>query len=145
MCRERRDASPGTRCRLSLTVHANHQLGNIQRHADFFQAAATGRSRRCRGSSPGAGGSASTPETMPRSPAARHGSRSVVNAVMQGPYWNSTAIFLTWDDWGGFYDHVVPPKVDENGYGIRVPGLLISPWAKAGLRSTTRRFPSTRT
>jgi phospholipase C len=57
---------------------------------------------------------------------------SVVNAVMQGPDWNSTAIFLTWDDWGGFYDHVAPPVVDENGYGLRVPGLVISPYAKRG-------------
>src|SRR5262249_15452197 len=46
------------------------------------------------------------------------------------PDWNSTAIFLSWDDWGGFYDHVVPPTVDENGYGLRVPGLVISPYAK---------------
>jgi len=46
--------------------------------------------------------------------------------------WNSTAIFLTWDDWGGFYDHVVPPQVDQNGYGIRVPALVISPYAKRG-------------
>ena len=51
---------------------------------------------------------------------------------MQGPEWNSTAIFLDWDDWGGFYDHVPPPKVDENGYGLRVPGLVISPYAKHG-------------
>jgi phospholipase C len=51
---------------------------------------------------------------------------------MEGPDWNSTAIFLAWDDWGGFYDHVVPPKVDQNGYGIRVPGLVISPYAKKG-------------
>jgi len=57
---------------------------------------------------------------------------SLVNAVMKGPDWSSTAIFLAWDDWGGFYDHVVPPKVDENGYGLRVPGLLISPYAKRG-------------
>src|SRR4029077_14741140 len=56
----------------------------------------------------------------------------LINAAMQGPDWNSTAIFLTWDDWGGFYDHVVPPKVDENGYGLRVPGLVISPYAKKG-------------
>ncbi|HXJ63182.1 MAG TPA: alkaline phosphatase family protein, partial [Actinomycetota bacterium] len=54
------------------------------------------------------------------------------DAVMQGPNWNSTAIFLTWDDWGGFYDHVPPQVVDANGYGIRVPGLLISPWARPG-------------
>jgi len=57
---------------------------------------------------------------------------NVVNAAMRGPDWDSTAIFLTWDDWGGFYDHVVPPKVDRNGYGIRVPGLLISPYATEG-------------
>jgi phospholipase C len=52
---------------------------------------------------------------------------------MKGPDWNQTAVFLTWDDWGGFYDHVEPPRVDLNGYGIRVPGLVISPWARAGL------------
>ena len=57
---------------------------------------------------------------------------TLINAVMQSPDWNSTAIFLTWDDWGGFYDSVVPPKVDQNGYGLRVPGLVISPYAKRG-------------
>lgn len=56
----------------------------------------------------------------------------LVNAVMQGPNWNSSAIFITWDDWGGYYDHVPPPRVDEYGYGIRVPGLVISPYAKQG-------------
>jgi phospholipase C len=56
----------------------------------------------------------------------------LVNSVMSGPDWNSTAIFLSWDDWGGFYDHVTPPMVDRNGYGIRVPGLLISPYARHG-------------
>jgi len=39
---------------------------------------------------------------------------------------------LSWDDWGGFYDHVVPPRVDQNGYGLRVPALTISPYAKRG-------------
>ena len=51
---------------------------------------------------------------------------------MQRPDWDSTAIFLAWDDWGGFYDHVAPPQVDEYGYGLRVPGLVISPYAKQG-------------
>jgi phospholipase C len=57
---------------------------------------------------------------------------SLVNAIMSGPDWNSTAIFLSWDDWGGFYDHVAPPSVDQNGYGLRVPGIVISPYAKKG-------------
>ncbi len=56
----------------------------------------------------------------------------LINAAMQGPDWDSTAIFLSWDDWGGFYDHVMPPVVDQNGYGLRVPGLLISPYARKG-------------
>ena len=56
----------------------------------------------------------------------------LINAAMQGPEWNSTAIFLSWDDWGGFYDHVAPPTVDQNGYGLRVPGLVISPYARKG-------------
>jgi phospholipase C len=56
----------------------------------------------------------------------------VVNQLMQSPEWKSTAIFLTWDDWGGFYDHRAPPTVDENGYGIRNPALLISPYSKTG-------------
>ena len=56
----------------------------------------------------------------------------VVNAIMRSPNWSSTAIFLTWDEWGGFYDHVKPPYADGNGYGLRVPGLVISPYAKEG-------------
>jgi phospholipase C len=55
-----------------------------------------------------------------------------VNNIMQSAAWENTAIFVSWDDWGGFYDHMVPPVVDENGYGIRVPGLVISPYAKKG-------------
>ncbi len=54
----------------------------------------------------------------------------VINLIMQSEFWNSTVIFLTWDDWGGFYDHVVPVHVDQNGYGLRVPAITISPWVK---------------
>ena len=56
----------------------------------------------------------------------------LINTIMRGPDWPSTAIFLAWDDWGGFYDHVRPPRVDRNGYGLRVPGLVISPYARRG-------------
>jgi phospholipase C len=56
----------------------------------------------------------------------------LINTVMRGPDWDSTAIFLIWDDWGGFYDHVRPPRADRNGYGVRVPSLVISPFARAG-------------
>ena len=64
----------------------------------------------------------------------------LVNSVMRGPNWDSSAIYLTWDDWGGFYDHVRPPKVDRNGYGLRVPGLVISPWVKRGIDHRTFSF-----
>jgi phospholipase C len=56
----------------------------------------------------------------------------MINAIMRGPDWRSTAIVLTWDDFGGFYDHVPPPHVDIYGMGPRVPALVISPWARRG-------------
>jgi phospholipase C len=56
----------------------------------------------------------------------------IVNAIMRSPEWKSTAIFITWDDYGGFYDHVPPPQVDRFGFGFRVPLLTISPYAKPG-------------
>jgi phospholipase C len=56
----------------------------------------------------------------------------VVDAIMRSPMWSRTAIFVTWDDYGGFYDHVPPPQVDDFGFGIRVPVLVISPYAKEG-------------
>ncbi|HET6266355.1 MAG TPA: alkaline phosphatase family protein [Acidobacteriota bacterium] len=55
---------------------------------------------------------------------------SLVNAVMRSPNWKDSAIFISWDDWGGFYDHVPPPSTDQYGFGIRVPGLVISPFAR---------------
>ncbi|MEO6990532.1 MAG: alkaline phosphatase family protein, partial [Candidatus Baltobacteraceae bacterium] len=55
---------------------------------------------------------------------------SVVNAIGRGPDWNSTAIFVVWDDWGGWYDHVAPPQLDRMGLGFRVPFIVISPYAR---------------
>jgi phospholipase C/archaellum component FlaF (FlaF/FlaG flagellin family) len=60
-----------------------------------------------------------------------------INAVMQGPQWNSTAIVVVWDDFGGLYDHVYPPQLDTYGLGLRVPLLIISPYAKKGYISHT--------
>jgi phospholipase C len=111
-------------------VHSDGQLGNIQDPSAYFQAAA-------------AGTLPSVSWIMPNPANSEHPTSdiltgqawvtSLVNAAMQGPEWDSTAIFLSWDDWGGFYDHEAPPTIDGNGYGLRVPGLVISPWVKAGL------------
>jgi phospholipase C len=61
-----------------------------------------------------------------------------INAIMQGSDWSSTAIFLMWDDFGGFYDHVPPPGLDRFGLGPRVPLIIISPFAKPNNISHTR-------
>ena len=57
----------------------------------------------------------------------------LVNAVMRSPYWDSTAIVIYWDEYGGFYDHVLPVNVDEYGFGFRVPAIVISPYARANV------------
>jgi phospholipase C len=63
---------------------------------------------------------------------------SVVNAIGEGPDWNSTAIIVLWDDWGGWYDNVPPPQLDYAGLGFRVPCIIISPYAKKGYIAHTR-------
>ena len=57
---------------------------------------------------------------------------NILNALMESPEWASTAVFITWDDFGGFYDHVPPPQEDQFGLGPRVPLLIVSPFAKKG-------------
>lgn len=111
------------------TVRQDGELGNIQDLRQFYAAAKEGR----------------LPNVVWICPAGRYSEHpsalvsagqgyvtGLINAIMRGPDWNSTLILLSWDDWGGFYDHVPPPTVDENGYGIRVPGIVISPYAKKG-------------
>lgn len=68
----------------------------------------------------------------------------IVDSIMQSKYWNSTAIIVTWDDFGGYYDHVTPPQIDRYGLSFRVPGLIISPYAKKGyVDNTVYSFVST--
>jgi phospholipase C len=58
--------------------------------------------------------------------------RTMLHTLMQSDSWENSAFFLTYDDWGGWYDHVPPPQVDDRGYGFRVPALLVSPYARMG-------------
>jgi phospholipase C len=57
----------------------------------------------------------------------------LINAVMTSSLWQSCAIILVWDDFGGFYDHVPPPQDDFYGDGPRIPALVISPYSKGGV------------
>ena len=111
------------------TVKSDHQLGNIQDVSKYYAAAKNGTLPAVTWVVP-----SGEVSEHPPSPVSFGQSyvTSVVNAAMKSRDWDSTAIFLAWDDWGGFYDHVKPPKVDENGYGLRVPAMVISPYAKPG-------------
>ena len=111
------------------TVKEDGQLGNIRSVGSFFDAASSGNLPAVSWVIPSNEVSEHPPASIARGQAYV---TAVVNALMQGPDWSSTAVFVAWDDWGGFYDHVRPPKVDQNGYGLRVPGLVISPWARQG-------------
>jgi phospholipase C len=111
------------------TVRQDHQLRNIRSVSHFFWAAKHGTLPQVSWVIPNDKVSEHPPALVSRGQAWVTG---LVNAIMRGPNWSSTAIFLTWDDWGGFYDHVAPPIVDRNGYGLRVPGIVISPYARRG-------------
>jgi phospholipase C len=114
-------------------VQQDGQEGNVQTHADFLRAASNGTLPQVSWVVPGRGGISEHPGTGAPLTKGQAYVTNLINTVMKGPDWDTTAIFLTWDDWGGFYDNLTPPHVDANGYGLRVPGLLISPWAKAGM------------
>jgi phospholipase C len=111
------------------TVHQDNQLGNIQTDDSYFLAAKNGKLPAVSWIVPEGANSEHPPDSIRVGQAYVTG---IINAAMQGPDWDSTAIFLAWDDWGGFYDHVVPPVVDKNGYGLRVPGLVIGAYARPG-------------
>ncbi|TMB86219.1 MAG: phospholipase [Chloroflexi bacterium] len=110
-------------------VREDGQQGNIQGLEKFHAAARSGNLPQVSWIAPSQQDSEHPPASIATGQA--YTTRSI-NELMQGPDWTSTAIFLTWDDWGGFYDHVQPPSIDVNGYGLRVPFLLISPYAKRG-------------
>lgn len=111
------------------TVREDGELGNVRDLRQFYSDAASGR----------------LPEVVWICPAGKYSEHptalvsagqayvtGLINTIMRSPEWDSSLILLSWDDWGGFYDHVRPPVVDENGYGLRVPGIVISPYAKRG-------------
>ena len=110
-------------------VQKDHQLRNIQPLRNYFASAKAGTLPDVMWIAPSQADSEHPPASVHQGQAYV---TAIINAAMKSPDWDSTAIFLQWDDWGGFYDHVVPPTVDENGYGLRVPGLVVSPYAKSG-------------
>jgi phospholipase C len=111
------------------TVREDNQISNIQPLSSFYSDAAAGTLPAVSWVAPSGRFSEHPPSSIA---AGQSYVTSLIDAVMSGPDWQSTAIFLAWDDWGGFYDHVPPPRVDAAGYGLRVPGLVISPYAKRG-------------
>jgi phospholipase C len=110
-------------------VRQDGELDNIQTLDNFFTAAQEGALPAVSWINP----SGRVSEHPPGTPqAGQTYVTGLINAIMRSPDWSSTAIFLTWDDWGGFYDHVIPPMIDHYGLGIRVPGIVISPYARQG-------------
>jgi phospholipase C len=110
-------------------VHQDDQLGNIRDLSRYFAAAKAGTLPSVTWITPSLPDSEHPPASVHRGQAYV---TAIINAAMKSPDWDSTAIFLAWDDWGGFYDNVAPPRVDLNGYGLRVPAITISPYARKG-------------
>jgi phospholipase C len=108
-------------------VQQDHQLGNIQDTSAFYNAVRSDHLPAVSWVIPS--GIVSEHPTS-KITAGQTYVTNLINAIGRSKEWKSTAVFLTWDDWGGFYDHVAPPKIDINGYGFRVPALVISPYAK---------------
>jgi phospholipase C len=111
-------------------VHQDNQTGNIQPLTSFMAQAKAGTLPQVSWIVPNVQDSEHPPALVSTGQA--YVTR-IINAVMSSSDWNSSAIFLAWDDWSGMYDNVAPPTADSLGYGIRVPGLVISPYARRGL------------
>jgi len=110
-------------------VRTDGQLGNVVTLDHFYSDVKAGRLPAVSWITPNSAVSEHPPSSVA---AGQAYVTAVINTIMSSSVWSSTAIFLNWDDWGGFYDHVVPPVLDGQGYGLRVPGLVISPYAKRG-------------
>ncbi len=112
------------------TVKADHQLGNVTSLSQFYRDAH-------RGTLPAVSWITPSQDVSEHPPGSVYSGQTyttrLINTVMHSKDWSSTAIFLTWDDWGGFYDHVKPPTVDAYGYGLRVPFITISPYSRRGV------------
>ena len=128
---QQRASTPGIWNPLPLfnDVQQDHQVSNVQSLGSYFAAARAGTLPSVTWVTPSQLDSEHPPSSVHQGQAY---ATAVINAAMRSPDWDSTAIFLSWDDWGGFYDHVAPPAVDQNGYGLRVPSLVISPYARRG-------------
>ena len=111
------------------TVHQDHQLGNIQDEKNFYTDVQNNALPAVSWIVPNIDDSEHAPSLIS---AGQAYVTKIINTIMQSPYWNDTAILLAWDDWGGFYDNAVPPNVDAMGYGLRVPALVISAYARPG-------------
>jgi len=111
------------------TVKADGETGNVVAVDQFYQDVAAGMLPKVAWIAP-AGVVSEHPVNLVS--AGQSYVTALINTIMKSKEWSSTVIFLSWDDWGGFYDHVAPPKVDAGGFGLRVPGIVISPWAKKG-------------
>jgi phospholipase C len=111
------------------TVHQDHQLQNIEPLHHFYRALSNHALPAVSWIVPNERVSEHPPSLTTNGQTYVTG---LINSIMRSKDWTSTAIFLAWDDWGGFYDHVKPPVVDGQGYGLRVPALVISPYAKQG-------------
>ena len=129
---QQRASTPGIWNPLPLfeDVRQDHQLGDIHGLSDYFAAARAGTLPKVSWITPSQLDSEHPPASIHQGQAYV---TAVINAAMKSPDWDTTAIFLAWDDWGGFYDGVAPPRIDHNGYGLRVPAIIISPFAKKGV------------
>lgn len=110
-------------------VQAGHHQDNVQNLSNFLTAAKAGKLPAVSWIVPQISDSEHPPGLVSQG---QSYVTNLVNAVMKSKDWSSSAIFLSWDDWGGFYDHVNPKMVDANGYGLRVPSMVISPYARKG-------------